>query len=174
MPAWGREAIECSLEDVAPLIHMNSDKKPHTHSHMGLFGGSETVCFVWKSQARTQYIIWVRKKWNYKTCKALYLNALPFPLTTPYGRCTALTMVHFLNSFQFQVFPISFNTSLLLHQLQTDLRLHWKCQWYMARPTEMNFWWKNKTVKGTNLLHTNLYKSHIYYEILWNEKLMKD
>ena len=37
----------------------------------------------------------------------------------------------------------------------------------------MNFWWKNKTVKRINLLHTNLYKSHICCEILLNEKLMK-
>lgn len=28
--------MECPLEDAAPLIQMNSDKKPvHTHSHMG-------------------------------------------------------------------------------------------------------------------------------------------
>lgn len=47
----------------------------------------------------------------------------PPPLTTSRGGCTALTTAHFLNSFQSQVFPISFNTSLLLHQLQTDPKL---------------------------------------------------
>lgn len=162
MPAGGREEIECSLEDAAPLIQKNSDGKPaHTYTSIwGPFGDSEAVHFALKSQAWTNRLFGFRENRNYKACKALDLNHLS-PPPTSHGERSALTVAYFLNSFQSQVLPTSFNSSLLLHQLQTDLKPHWKCKWYTVRPTEMNFWWKNKTVSRINLLHTNLYKSRI-------------
>lgn len=81
MPAGGREEIECSLEDAAPLIQKNSDGKPaHTYTSIwGPFGDSEAVHFALKSQAWTNRLFGFRENRNYKACKALDLNHLSPP-----------------------------------------------------------------------------------------------
>lgn len=55
-----------------------------------------------------------------------------YPIPIISKECHSLTIAYFLNPFQFQIFPISFNTSLLLHQLQPDLKPHWQWKWYIV------------------------------------------